>query len=84
MHTSSSGTATPIDLENAEPEGYIRKHLTVTFRDLNVRVNASNAALGSTLLSVVDPRQLCNIFARKQQPMRVGSTSLDKYTRSQY
>ncbi|KAJ5151568.1 hypothetical protein N7492_009863 [Penicillium capsulatum] len=68
METSSSGTATPEDVENGV--GQIRKRLTLTFRDLTVRVTAPDAALGSTLWSEVDPRQLSDLFARKIKPKR--------------
>ena len=71
METPSSGTATPgSDLENGP--GQIRKRLTVTLRDLNVRVTAPDAALGSTLWSEVDPRQLGGLIKRGDRPKRVG------------
>lgn len=70
METPSSGTVTPVDLEN-RAEG-IRKRLTLTFRDLNVLVTAPDAALGSTLWSEVDPRQLSGLFRRGNQPKRVS------------
>ena len=73
METPSSGTATPVDLENGDSQ--IRKRLTVTFRDLNVRVTAPDAALGDTLWSEVDPRQLGNLFKRKKVSKRVCITS---------
>lgn len=69
METLSSGTATPVDLENGVCQ--IRKRLTVTFRDLNIRVTAAEAALGSTLLSEMDPRQLGDVLKRKTRPKRV-------------
>ncbi|KAJ5767493.1 hypothetical protein N7533_000076 [Penicillium manginii] len=64
METPSSGTATPVDVEFGTSQ--IRKRLTVTFRDLTVRVTAPDAALGDTLWSEVDPRQLSNIFNKKK------------------
>lgn len=69
METSSSGTATPVDVENGFE--HIRKRLTLTFRDLNVRVTAPDAALGSTLWSNIDPRQLGNWFNRTNISKRV-------------
>ena len=69
METPSSGTATPVDVENGF--GNIRKRLTVTFRDLNVRVTAPDAALGSTMWSDVDPRQLGSLFHRTKVAKRV-------------
>ncbi|KAJ5771410.1 uncharacterized protein N7511_003461 [Penicillium nucicola] len=68
METPSSGTATPVDLENGQDQ--IRKRLTVTFRDLNVRVTAPDAALGSTLWSEVDPRQIGSLIKRGNRPKR--------------
>ena len=69
METPSSGTATPVDVENGVDQ--IRKRLTITFRDLNVRVTAADAALGSTLWSEIDPRQLAGLFKRNERPKRV-------------
>ncbi|KAJ5152564.1 uncharacterized protein N7482_009042 [Penicillium canariense] len=68
MNTPSSGTATPVDVESGG--GGIRKRLTVTFRDLNVRVTSTDAALGSTLWSEVDPRQLGGLFKRNHKQKR--------------
>lgn len=86
METPSSGTATPRDVENEV--GPIRKRLTLTFRDLSVQVTAPNAALGSTLWSDVDPRQLASLFTQKKQPKRVLSPrrhgSIPVLTRTDY
>jgi hypothetical protein len=79
METPSSGTITPVDLENAGPDGSIQKRLTVTFRDLNVRVTAPDAALGSTLWSAVDPRQLGDLFSRKENRKRVNQHDVSMY-----
>ncbi|KAJ5237041.1 hypothetical protein N7489_007132 [Penicillium chrysogenum] len=68
METPSSGTTTPVDLEHGDDQ--IRKRLTVTFRDLNVRVTAPDAALGSTLWSEVDPRQVGALLKRGDRPKR--------------
>ncbi|PLB46565.1 hypothetical protein P170DRAFT_363672 [Aspergillus steynii IBT 23096] len=62
---SSSGT---LDLESVNQQ--LRKRLTLTFRDLNVRVTAPDAALGDTLLSYADPRPYINMFRKSQQPKR--------------
>lgn len=70
MDTPSSGTATPPDLEQGEKTP-IQKRLTLTFRNLNVRVTAPDAALGSTILSEADPRQILDFFRRGKQPKRV-------------
>lgn len=79
MDTPSSGTITPADLENAGYDASIRKRLTVTFRDLNVRVTAPDAALGSTLWSEVDPRQLRFFFKRTQKHKRVRDHSMIRF-----
>jgi hypothetical protein len=76
METPSSGTATPVDVEFGTSQ--IRKRLTVTFRDLTVRVTAPDAALGDTLWSEVDPRQLSNIFNKKKSK-RVCNVIPNKY-----
>ncbi|RJE21547.1 ABC multidrug transporter [Aspergillus sclerotialis] len=68
METSSSGSSTPPDIEKGESQ--IQKQLTLTFRNLNVRVTAPDAALGSTLWSEVDPRQLGKLFKRRSSPQR--------------
>ncbi|KAL5049175.1 hypothetical protein BDW71DRAFT_217786 [Aspergillus fruticulosus] len=63
--SSSSGT---IDLEQGGPG--ISKRITLTFRNLTVNVSAADAALGQTLLSVVDPRQLLDYLRRGEKPKR--------------
>ncbi|CAI7602342.1 unnamed protein product [Penicillium bialowiezense] len=68
METPSSGTVTPVDLEGGD--GQIRKRLTVTFRGLNVRVTAPDAALGDTLWSKMDPRQMGGLLKRGGSPKR--------------
>lgn len=70
MDTPSSGTETPPDLEQGQKTG-IQKRLTLTFRHLNVRVTAPDAALGDTILSEADPRQFMNFFRRNKLPKRV-------------
>ncbi|KAE8354612.1 ABC-2 type transporter-domain-containing protein [Aspergillus coremiiformis] len=65
MDTPSSGT---VDLERGG--GGIRKRLTLTFRNLNVRVTAPDAALGETLLSYADPRQVLDVFRKGRQHKR--------------
>ena len=83
METPSSGTATPVDLE--EGDGQIRKRLTVTFRGLNVQVTALDAAVGGTLWSEMDPRQIKGLLKRSNGPKRVGdsieSSTTQNYTR---
>ncbi|KAJ6151805.1 hypothetical protein N7470_006933 [Penicillium chermesinum] len=64
----SSGSVTPVDVENGAVQ--MRKRLTVTFRDLNVRVTAPDAALGDTLLSEIDPRRLLGPFKRGKMRKR--------------
>jgi ATP-binding cassette subfamily G (WHITE) protein 2 (SNQ2) len=58
-----------IDLEQGGSG--ILKRLTLTFRDLTVNVTAADAALGQTLLSVVDPRQLLDYLRKRVKPKRV-------------
>lgn len=76
METPSSGTATPVDVEYGTSQ--IRKRLTVTFRDLTVQVTASDAALGDTLWSAADPRQLGSLFSKKKSK-RVCSVMWERY-----
>lgn len=72
MESPSSATLTSVDVE--EQRDALRKRLTVTFCNLSVRVTAPDAALGSTMWSEVDPRQLLDLFQRKKRPMRVSIT----------
>ncbi|OKL61090.1 hypothetical protein UA08_03286 [Talaromyces atroroseus] len=65
---SSSTTPTLSDVEEGNPG--IQKQLTLTFRNLNVHVTASDAALGDNLLSVADLRQFFNGFFKNQRPKR--------------
>ncbi|KAH8703108.1 putative ABC multidrug transporter [Talaromyces proteolyticus] len=65
MDSHSSST---IDLEVGQSE--IQKRLTVTFRNINVHVTAPDMALGETLASVADPRQVLNNFRKDQRPKR--------------
>ncbi|KAL3438203.1 ABC-2 type transporter-domain-containing protein [Aspergillus tetrazonus] len=67
MTTSSSSSGT-VDLEQGGSG--ILKRLTLTFRDLTVNVTAADAALGQTLLSVVDPRQLLDYLRKREKPKR--------------
>jgi hypothetical protein len=66
MNTPSSGT---VDLEYGDSA--LRKRLTLTFRNLNIRVTAPDAALGETLLSYADPRHVLDFFRKSRQPKRV-------------
>jgi hypothetical protein len=68
--TSSSQTSSIKDNVQRD-ETSVRKRLTLTFRNINVRVTAAEAALGNTILSEVDPRQLLNHFHKSQRPKRV-------------
>ncbi|KAL2826319.1 ABC-2 type transporter-domain-containing protein [Aspergillus cavernicola] len=63
--SSSSGT---IDLEQGSSG--ISKRLSLTFRDVSVHVTAPDAALGETLLSVVDPRQMLDYFRSREKAKR--------------
>lgn len=50
----------------------ILKRLTLTFRSVNVHVTAPDAALGETLLSYADPRQLFGFLYNSSKPKRVS------------
>ncbi|KAA8642482.1 hypothetical protein EYZ11_001053 [Aspergillus tanneri] len=65
MDSSSSGT---IDVESVRTQ--IRKRLTITFRDVSVRVTAPDAALGDTLLSVANPWEYLDGLRNSRQPKR--------------
>ncbi|KKK25725.1 ABC drug exporter AtrF [Aspergillus rambellii] len=65
MDTPSSGT---IDIELGDSS--TSKRLTLTFRDVSVHVTAPDAALGDTLLSVADPRQLLGFLKKGSRPKR--------------
>ncbi|KAL1879461.1 hypothetical protein Plec18167_003916 [Paecilomyces lecythidis] len=66
---AAMSSASSTDIER-QPYG-IQKRLTVTFRDLSIRVTAPDAALGSTLLSAADPRRLLSLFQQGKQPKRL-------------
>lgn len=71
-----SSSDTDVEVENVDEErgkDHIQKRLTLTFQDVTVRVTAPDEALGETLWSRVDPRQLAGLFKRNNRPMRVGS-----------
>ncbi|CAH0037575.1 unnamed protein product [Clonostachys solani] len=67
--TSSSSSSDTENQENALEEvksrDFVPKRLTLSFKDLTVRVTASSEALGETLWSRVDPGQLKSFFTRK-------------------
>ncbi|KAL3481383.1 ABC-2 type transporter-domain-containing protein [Aspergillus californicus] len=67
MDTPSSSSGT-IDLEQGTSG--ISKRISLTFRNVTVNVTAPDAALGNTLLSVADPRQLVDFFRRGEKPKR--------------
>lgn len=73
METPSSSSGT-IDLEQGGSG--ISKRITLTFRNLSVRVRAADAALGQTLLSVADPRQLVDFFRKDDKPKRVSGITI--------
>lgn len=79
VHSASETPASETDVElgkNHNEEGptddSIPKQLTLTFRDVTVKVKASEEALGPTLLSHVDPRQFLAPFQGAKHPSRVG------------
>lgn len=67
MYSSNSSSLTDVESGGCQAQ----KRLTLTFRNINVRVTAPDAALGDTLLSVADPRQFIKGFYKTQQPKRV-------------
>lgn len=77
-----SPSDTEVEVENnddGQGKDFIQKRLTLSFRNLTVRVMAADEALGETLWSRVDPTQLKHLFTRNTQPMRVrqGSARVD-------
>lgn len=71
LGSSSVTTLEPENVDGEREKGNLQKRLTLTFRDLTVRVTAADEALGETLLSRVDPRQLKGWFASSKQQKRV-------------
>ncbi|KAM0434008.1 hypothetical protein ACHAPT_003952 [Fusarium lateritium] len=68
-----SSSDTDVEVDNADEErgkDHIQKRLTLTFQDVTVRVTAPDEALGETLWSRVDPRQLGGLFKGNNRPMR--------------
>ncbi|KAJ4183507.1 hypothetical protein NW755_009542 [Fusarium falciforme] len=68
-----SSSDTDVEVENVDEErgkDHIQKRLTLTFQDVTVRVTAPDEALGETLWSRVDPRQLAGLFKGNNRPMR--------------
>lgn len=68
-----SSSDTDVGQESVDQErgkDFIQKHLTLTFKDVSVRVTAPDEALGETLWSRVDPRQLLDLFSRDERPKR--------------
>lgn len=74
---SGTSSDTNVDVENVDEErgkDFIQKRLTLTFQNVIVRVTAPDEALGETLWSWVDPRQLGGLFKRTHRPKRVSSS----------
>ncbi len=72
---SASETEVENENENVVPEiekSASQKQLSLTFRDLTIRVTAPDEALGETLLSRVDPRPMMNLFGSKEHHKRVS------------
>lgn len=71
--TSPSDTEVDVEKNGREPESDpIEKRLTLSFRNLTVKVTAADEGLGETLWSRVDPTQLKQLFSTNNQPMRVS------------
>ena len=76
LHLGSSSD-TDVEAEIADEErgkDFIQKRLTLTFQDVSVRVTAPDEALGETLWSRVDPRQLKGLFGSNPRPRRVRNS----------
>ncbi|KAF7561005.1 hypothetical protein G7046_g3143 [Stylonectria norvegica] len=72
-NTFVSSSDTDWDPENVDEErgkDFIQKRLTLTFRDVTVKVTAPDAALGETLWSRLDPSQWLAVFRSNNQPKR--------------
>lgn len=70
-----SSSETDVDLDNLDEEtgkAHIQKRLSLTFQNVTVRVTAPDEALGETLWSRVDPRQLGSLFSTNRRPKRVS------------
>ncbi|KAM5381157.1 hypothetical protein ACJZ2D_003073 [Fusarium nematophilum] len=68
-----SSSDTDVEVDNVDEErgkDYIQKRLSLTFQGVTVRVTAPDEALGETLWSWVDPRQLVGLFKRNDKPKR--------------
>lgn len=73
LGSSSDTEVEPKNVGGDIEMGAMKKQLSLTFRDLTIRVTAPDEALGETLLSRVDPRQLMSLFGSKQHKQRVSS-----------
>lgn len=58
--------------------GSIQKRLTLTFKDVTVRVTASGVMLGETLLSRIDPRAILTNHDGEQRVSQVEWASNEK------
>ncbi|KAF4445685.1 ATPase [Fusarium albosuccineum] len=68
---SSSDTDVEVDdVDEERGKDHIQKRLALTFQNVTVRVTAPDEALGETLWSRVDPRQLGGLFTRSNRPKR--------------
>lgn len=77
-----SSSDTDVEVENVDEErgkDHIQKRLALTFQDVTVRVTAPDEALGETLWSRVDPRQLAGLF-KGARPMRVRKSGVNTST----
>ena len=74
VELSAAPSEKNVKSENGEASSdrdHIPKRLTLSFRNLTVRVTAPDEALGETLWSRADPRQLMGLFDWKERPARV-------------
>ncbi|KAK7415703.1 hypothetical protein QQX98_005738 [Neonectria punicea] len=68
--SSSDTDVEPESIDQERGKDFIQKHLTLTFKDVSVRVTAPEEALAETLWSRVDPRQILDLFHRGDRPKR--------------
>ena len=74
FHSSETDTdveANGYDIGSERRKESVQKRLTLTFKAVDVRVTAPEQALGETLWSRADPRQLLDLFRRGEHPKRV-------------
>src|SRR5690349_13107634 len=69
-NTEIASSQSSMQVTNENGDVFLPKRLTLTFRDVTVRVTAPVDALGETVWSEMNPRRVLNLF-RKGKPKRV-------------